>query len=74
MSSSCCKFNGNIRSTDTHSPVTRKEEREEILENPEVHVKIESLLNGKSNLNGIAITIEKGDNFSDMYGDIYMMK
>ena len=39
--------------TDTHSPVTRKEEREEILENSEVHVKIESLLNGKSNLNAI---------------------
>lgn len=57
---------------DTHSPVTRKEEREEILENSEVHVKIESLLNGKSNLNGIAITIKKGDNFSDMsWGHLY---
>ena len=48
------------------SPVTKKEEREEIFVNMESHVKVESLLNGKSNFNGIAITIEGGDTFSDM--------
>lgn len=55
-----------LNNTDTHSPVTKKNEREEIFANMEAHVKVESLLNGKSNFNGIAITIEGGDNFSDM--------
>lgn len=55
-----------LNNTDTDSPVTKKSEREEIFSNAEAHVKVESILNGKSNFNGIAITIERGDNFSNM--------
>lgn len=55
-----------LDSNNDYSPVTRKEEREEIFSNLESHVKVESLLNGKSHFNGIAITIANGDNFSEM--------
>ena len=41
------------------NPVTRAAEREEILKNVETNTKVESLLNRKASLNGIAITIEE---------------
>jgi len=47
-------------------PLVKKTDREEIFSNLESHVKVESLLNGKSNLNGIAITITGGSNFNEM--------
>lgn len=48
------------------NPITRAAEREEILKNSETNVKVESLLNRKASLNGIAITIEEESSFSDM--------
>ena len=48
------------------NPVTRAAEREEILKNVETNTKVESLLNRKASLNGIAITIEEESSFSDM--------
>lgn len=53
-------------------PVVRIEEREEIFRNVHSCVKIESLLNGKSHMNGISITIEGNSGFSDMsWGHTY---
>ena len=50
-----------------NNPITRATEREEIFNNTESSVKVESLLNGKASLNGIAITLDEGNNtFSDM--------
>lgn len=48
------------------NPITRAAEREEILKNIETTTKVESLLNRKASLNGIAITIEEENSFSDM--------
>ncbi|WP_270750303.1 helix-turn-helix domain-containing protein [Fusobacterium hominis] len=49
------------------NPITRAAEREEIFNsNTDASVKVESLLNGKASLNGICITLEKSDTFSDM--------
>lgn len=48
------------------NPITKASEREEILKNTETKVKVESLLNRKASLNGIAITIEENCPFSDM--------
>lgn len=55
-----------LDSNSDYSPITKKEEREEIFSNSESHVKVESLFNGKSHFNGIAITIENGNTFSKM--------
>lgn len=48
------------------NPITRATEREEILKNIETNIKVESLLNKKASLNGIAITIDEESSFSDM--------
>ena len=48
------------------NPITRVHEREEILKNIETNTTVESLLNRKASLNGIAITIEEESSFSDM--------
>ncbi|WP_410207329.1 helix-turn-helix domain-containing protein [Fusobacterium sp.] len=48
------------------NPITRAAEREEIFNNSDAAVKVESLLNGKASLNGICITLDKSDTFSDM--------
>ena len=51
-----------------HTAICRQKsaEREEILKNVETNTKVESLLNRKASLNGIAITIEEESSFSDM--------
>lgn len=50
-----------------NNPITRATEREEIFNNTDSSIKVESLLNGKASLNGIAITLDEGNNtFSDM--------
>lgn len=49
------------------NPVTRTTEREEIFSNNTLDVKVESLLNGKSNLNGIAISLtSENNNFTEL--------
>lgn len=55
-----------LESKNNDYPVTRTKEREKIFSNVDAHVKVESLLNGKSPLNGISITIEGGSDFNDM--------